>query len=710
MVSLDAFRVRRFTAATLLVLFLSTIFAQQISSADPADKETAKLVAKMIPQFHLNRQEVNDKTSNMLFDQFLKALDPQKLYFLESDIKSMESMRNQLDDQLKEGNIDFAYTTFEKYKQRLAAQVQVAHHWINQDHDFTVDEEIETDGKKLTWAKTQEELNDRWRKRIKYDLLLFKLDGAFGGGDAAATPNPRRKGGVDDADKPKSIEEVRDRLHKRYRNAQLAVDQYSTLEQLEIYLTAFAQCFDPHSTYMSPNSWEDFEIQMKLSLEGIGAALRSDDGYTIVAQIVPGGAAAEDGQLKVKDKIIGVGQEQGEIVDIFEMKLSEVVRMIRGPAGTIVKLQVKPDGGGELKTIALKRKKIELKESEVKGEIIETQDRLGRPGRIGVISLPSFYRDFAGAQGGGEFKSAAVDMAKVLAGFSKANVDAVIVDLRNNGGGALTEAIEVSGHFIDKGPVVQVREPSGYVRSLDDDNSGVLYSGPLVVICNRLSASASEIFAGVIKDYKRGIIVGDTTTHGKGTVQNLMEVSPRQPFRLVKGVDRGKLKLTIQQFYRVNGDSTQNRGVRSDIVLPSLIDHWDLGESFLDNALPFDQIRAARYSEGRMINPELISALQKGSEARIVQSDDFKKLDQAVQRYLERKNRTQFSLNEEKVRAERKQNEEAERETEAVQEALEEPSSGSDGPVLPKNAYNDEVLNIALDYVAALRAQQTVKN
>lgn len=709
MVSFDAFRIRRFTAAMLLVLFLSTIFAQQISSADPADKETAKLVAKMIPQFHLNRQEVNDKVSGMLFDQFLKALDPQKLYFLESDIKSLEAYRTQLDDQLKEGNVDFAYVTFEKYKQRLAAQVQVAHHWINQDHDFTLDEEIETDGKKLAWAKTQEELNDRWRKRIKYDLLLFKLDGSFGDNAAAATPDPR-KGTLDAQDKPKSLEEVRERLHKRYRNAQLAVEQYSTIEQLEIYLTAFTQCFDPHSTYMSPNSWEDFEIQMKLSLEGIGAALRSDDGYTIVAQIVPGGAAAEDGQLKVKDKIIGVGQEQGEIVDIFEMKLSEVVRMIRGPAGTVVRLQVKPDDGGELKTIALKRKKIELKESEVKGEIIDTQDRLGRPGRIGVISLPSFYRDFAGAQGGGEFKSAAVDMAKVLGDFAKQNVDAVIVDLRNNGGGALTEAIEVSGHFIDKGPVVQVREPSGYVRSLDDENSGVLYSGPLVVMCNRLSASASEIFAGVIKDYKRGLIIGDTTTHGKGTVQNLMDVSPRQPFRLVKGGDRGKLKLTIQQFYRVNGDSTQNRGVRSDIVLPSLIDHWDLGESFLDNALPFDQIRAARYSEGRMANPEMISALQKESEARVVRSDDFKKLNLAVQRYLERKNRTQLSLNEAKVLAERKQNEEAEKETEAVQEALEEQASGTEGPVFPKSAYNDEALNIALDYVAALRGQQTVKN
>lgn len=664
------------------MIALITLCVQKLSSADPAERETAKLVSKMIPQFHLSRKTVDDRISSMLLDGFVKDLDPQKLYFLQSDIDSFEKYRTSLDDEILGGNVDFAYLVFDTYKARLAQQIEVAHKWIDAEHDFTVDESLETDGKKRAWAAAQDELDERWRKRIKYDLLQFELDG-------------------EPADK------ARERLHKRYRNIELMANQWSTIDQLEIYLTALTQCFDPHSTYMSPNSWEDFEIQLKLSLDGIGAALRSDDGYTVVAQIVPGGAAHEDGRLKVGDRIIGVGQEDGEIVDIYEMKLSEVVRMIRGPRGTIVRLQVKAKEGSESKTIALTRKKIELKESEVKGEIIDTQDRIGRPGRIGVISLPSFYRDFAGAQGGQEFKSAAIDVARVLSDFANKNLDAVIVDLRNNGGGALTEAIEVSGHFIDRGPVVQIKEPSGYVRALEDEEPGALYTGPLVVLCNRLSASASEIFAGVIKDYHRGIIIGDTTTHGKGTVQNLMDVSPRQPFRFLNTSDRGKLKLTIQQFYRVNGDSTQARGVRSDVVLPSLIDHWDLGESFLDNALPFDQIRPARYSSGRYVSPEIVAALQQNSERRISADEEFQKVSTEIERYLSRKNKTIVPLNEEAARKERAELEQEQEEKEAEEE--ENTALDPNGPIFPDDHYNNEALNIALDYVAALHGNLTVQ-
>lgn len=471
-----------------------------------------------------------------------------------------------------------------------------------------------------------------------------------------------------------------------------------------MYLTALTQSFDPHSTYMSPNTWEDFEIQMKLSLDGIGAALRSDDGYTIVAQVVPGGAAAEDGRIKQGDRIIGVGQEDGDVVDIFEMKLSEVVRMIRGPRGTKVRLQVRPKEGGDMKTITLTRRKIELKESEIKGEVIDAGKRLGRQGKIGVISLPSFYRDFAGAQNGQEFKSAAQDVAKVLSEFSDKDLDVVVIDLRNNGGGALTEAIDVSGHFIDRGPVVQVKDHRGQVKSLNDEESGVLYSGPLVVLCNRLSASASEIFAGVIKDYRRGIVVGDTTTHGKGTVQSLIDVAPRNPLRFLQTADRGKLKLTIQQFYRVNGDSTQSHGVRSDIVLPSLIDHWDLGEAYLDGALPFDKIDPAHYQSGRMVSPEVVSALQKNSEARRTDNDDFQKLEKTIERYLARKDRTRLSLNEEQMRRDREADE---RIKEEKPEADPEPED-EDGPIFKQSYYNDEVLHIALDYVAALNGKLTV--
>lgn len=691
MASFELARIRRFTAAGMLVLGISTFFAQKLSSADPADQETAVLVSKMIPQFHLSRQPIDDSVSAKLLDSFLKDLDPQKLYFLAADIQKFESKRHTLDDEIKQGNVQFAYEVFEVYKERLTRQLEVANHWVEQEHDFSIDEKIETDADKIAWAKTVEELDDRWRRRVKYDLLQFKLNQEDDDGSDSQEDEPTPQ----------------ERLHKRYRNTLLAVNQYDTGDQLERYLTALANTFDPHSSYMSPETWEDFEIQMRLSLDGIGAALRGDDGYTVVASIVPGGAAAEDGRLKVNDKIIGVGQAEGEIVDIYEMKLSDVVRLIRGPRGTVVRLQVKSDDDGKIRIIELTRKKIELKESEVKGEIIETQDRIGRPGRVGVISLPSFYRDFAGASGGvAGFKSAGADVARVLGQFAREQVDVVVIDLRNNGGGALTEAVEISGHFIDRGPVVQVKEPSGYVRVLDDEESGVMYNGPLVVICNRLSASASEIFAGVIKDYRRGIIIGDTTTHGKGTVQNLMDVSPRQMFRLVNPTDRGKLKLTIQQFYRVKGDSTQNRGVRSDIVLPSLIDHWDLGESYLDNALPFDKIRSASFNEVSYVNPQVISALQRNSESRISQNQDFQRVERAIARYLERKERTSLSLNEETVRAERAKDEQASKEDKPLEE--EQDPNNEDGPIFPESYYNDEALHIALDYVAALQGKLTV--
>ncbi len=695
MSSLNLSRIRRFTAAGMLVLGMTTFFAQKLSSADAADGETAVLVSKIIPQFHLSRRAIDDQVSGELLDGFIKDLDPQKLYFLDSDIQEFQKHRTRLDDEIKEGSVAFAYEVFEVYKERLTRQMGIANQWVDAEHDFSIDEHVETDAKKISWATSTDELDDRWRRRVKHDLLQFKLNEE----EAAKDPEANK----DDSDEI----DPKERLHKRYRNTLLSVSQLGTGEQLEMYLTALASVFDPHSSYMSPQSWEDFEIQMRLSLDGIGAALRGDDGYTVVASIVPGGAASDDGRLKVKDKIIGVGQAEGEIVDIYEMKLSEVVRMIRGPRGTVVRLQVKSDEDGKIKILELTRKKIELKESEVKGEIIEGTDRVGRPGRVGIISLPSFYRDFAGASGGvANFKSAGADVAKVLGQFAREQVDVVIVDLRNNGGGALTEAVEISGHFIDRGPVVQVKEPSGYVRVLDDEESGVMYNGPLVVMCNRLSASASEIFAGVIKDYRRGIIIGDTTTHGKGTVQNLMDVAPRQPFRLIKPSDRGKLKLTIQQFYRVEGSSTQNRGVRSDIVLPSLIDHWDLGESFLDNALPFDKIRSAKYSQVSSVNPQVITALQKNSESRVSKDDDFQRVERAVSRYLDRKTRTNLSLNAETVRKEREKDEKASKEDKAEEEEEKDPND--EGPIFPENFYNDEAINIALDYVAALNGKLTV--
>ena len=676
-------RATRMLTLGMLLLVVTTLFAQQFTNAGSNDATTAAAVSDMISKYHISRAKIDDRVSSKLLDNLLKDLDPQKLYFLQADITELGNSRNDLDDQVKEGDVGFAYTTFDLYLNRIEEGIVLAEELIDADHDFGLDESMVVDADELHWAKDPSELRERWRQRIKNQLLTLRLDDT-------------------------EFDKAREQLHKRYRTLQNTYRQTEDFEKLEMYLSALARTFDPHSSYMSPQSLEDFRIVMELQLQGIGAALRSENGYTIVAQIVPGGAVYKDGRMKIGDKIIGVGQEGEEFVDIVEMKLSKVVRLIRGDKGTKVRLRVKTAATGEVETYEMVRQVIELKSAEVKGEIIDTNERTGRGGsRIGVIDIPSFYRDFRGAQQGRDnFKSTARDVLRVLNQFhDSGGVDAIVVDLRQNGGGALDEAVEVSGLFIDQGPVVQVKQQDGKIKEFEDlipDS----YRGPLVLLCNRLSASASEIFAGVIKDYGRGLIVGDTTTHGKGTVQNVMPVG-RQFFRLpiLNRKDLGALKLTINQFYRVNGDSTQNRGVRSDIVLPSMLDHMDLGESFLENALEFDRIRAADYKLAGFVRPEMISTLQNSSQSRIAESTDFQKLQKSIARLVSRKNRSTISLNEELRRKELKEEKRDEREQKQDDAAQ---VDDENAPIFPENYYNDEVLQITLDYLQLLKGFKTV--
>lgn len=681
---------RSVTAVIAAAMLIGTsLFAQQATKPAEAPDETLSLVSQMAQKFHINRPTVDDELSIALLNGFLKDLDPLKLYFNQADVKDFDRFRTLLDDMVRGGNPDFARYVFQRYRDRVTSRMELAHELIDSEHDFTVEESIIIDGDELDWAG-EEEVGDRWRKRIKMELLNARLD--------------------DEDDS-----ETREKLHKKYRMVQRSIDQTDDTDVIEIFLTAMTQVFDPHSTYMSPNTLEDFQIDMKLSLDGIGAALRSDDGYTVVATIIKGGAADADGRLKVEDKIVAVGQTTDEMVDIVEMKLSEVVRLIRGERGTEVFLKVKPADGGESKVYKLIRQKIELEAQAVKGEIIESEEvdeRIGRPAKIGVISIPSFYRDFEGAQGGGdEFKSAVRDVKAVLADFrAEGGIDGLIVDVRNNGGGSLSEAIEISGLFIADGPVVQVREPDRAPRKHYDEDPSVEYSGPLVVLTNRLSASASEIFAGVIKDYRRGVIIGDTTTHGKGTVQNVMPVAKRSIFNFA--APRGALKLTIQQFYRVNGDSTQNRGVESDIKLPSLLDHIDTGESFLDNALPFHQIRPASYDATPYINGPGLERLSERSRDRVGKSEDFAKVQKRISQYLEVKSRKEVSLNEDVRRTEIASEEAAKAEQEELETVLGEgeKEDEKEETVFPENFYNDEILEITVDYLTLLRNATTVQN
>ena len=510
-------------------------------------------------------------------------------------------------------------------------------------------------------------------------------------------------------------DEARKRLHVRYNRSRNFLEQTEPHEILEQYLSSMTHCLDPHSSYMSPQTLQDFQIQMAQHLEGIGARLRFDvdSGYTIVEEVIEGGAAAADGRLKKGDRITGVDPDGPRgpepLVDVVEMKLTKVVDYIRGPSNTEVLLRVRTldDETEEITVVdyVLTRQQVEIPDQSVEGKIIETGTWFdGRKEKIGVLNIPSFYRDFSGASAGGLFKSTSRDVRRVLKRFNRENVDAVIVDLRWNGGGALQEAVEVSGLFIPRGPVVQVREPGNSVRVLEDEDPQVQWRKPMIVVCNRLSASASEIFAGAIRDYRRGIIVGDRTTHGKGTVQNVMPVTS------LFGTQHGALKLTISKFYRVNGDSTQNRGVTSDVVLPSLLNHRDIGEDSLDNALAFDRIQRAGYVPySSYLTDAMKDELAARSSRRVSESTDFDRVRQAIARYEERKNRKTISLNLETLKEEE---EEIRREEEEQEEIIQKSSGYSDDEdddIFKDDFYNRELVRITLDYLDLRDELRTVR-
>lgn len=667
-------------SAGLVATALAYVSHADDSRVTKSDGETARLVADMVSLRHISHPQINDDIASRLLNRYVEVWDPQKLYFLQSDIDQFRASSSILDDQILAGDVTFASTVFERYKLRMLEREPLIDQLVDLEHDFTVDESMVLDPDDLDWAKSVEELTERWRKRIKFDLLILKMDDT-------------------------EVADAKDRLHKRYQRNRTLLDQTEGHEVLELYLSSMTHCLDPHSSYMSPQTLEDFQIQMRLQLQGIGARLKYDDGYTVVEEVIKGGAAAADGNLVKGDKIIGVdpdGPGSEVLVDVVEMKLSKVVEKIRGPKGTKVMLQVKKEAGG-VENYTMTRQTVKLTEQEVKGKIINSGDWInGRQARIGVLNIPSFYRDFSAANQGGDFKSTSRDVKKVLAQFREQGVDALIVDLRWNGGGALSEAIEVSGLFIPKGPVVQVREPNNAVTPYMDEDPDMYWRKPMVVVCNRLSASASEIFAGAIKDYRRGIVVGDKTTHGKGTVQNVMNVSSRMA---LFGPDRGALKLTISKFYRVNGDSTQNKGVVSDIILPSILNERDIGEDSLDNALAFDRIQRSDYLPfNDYVNDGLMARLSQESANRVKNERDFQKVNSNIERYTARKNRKTISLNEVVLRREE---EELEREREEEEETIKKASGNDDEKdIFADNFYNRELLNITLDYTSELNGQR----
>lgn len=677
-------------AATVLIAALFTgLGTRPAGSAEadlegprPQDRSIARVVSTMVSREHLIRtkQPLDDKISQRALEQFIKALDNRKLYFLASDIAEFEQSKDKLDDAAAKGDISFAYKVYNRFLERIDQRVEKVDELLKEDFDFTQDEFLSTDWDKIPFATSEAELKDRWRKLLKYDILVLKTD-----------KEDKRK------------EDPKARLSRRYHSFAKRMHQTDADELLEIFLTSVTMSFDPHTTYMSPSSLDNFRIMMSLNLDGIGAQLKMEDGYTIIDKIVPGGAADKQKELKVGDRVVSVGQgAEGEMVDVVDMKLNDVVKLIRGRAGSVVRLGVTPEAGGELKTVKIVRAKIELKDSEARGVIFEEGKKPdGSPYKVGVIDLPSFYMDMEAARAGGDFKSTTADVKKILDDFNNKSVDVLILDLRKNGGGSLTEAINLTGLFIDDGPVVQVKDPDGQVQHYDDLERGQAWNKPLVVLTSKFSASASEILAGAIQDYRRGVVVGDSSTHGKGTVQSLLDLGP-QMFRIANPPNYGALKLTMQQFYRPSGDSTQKRGVLADVVLPSLTDHiTDISESDLDYAVDFDKVPAAEFNKYDQVGPNVLTELKTLSQQRTSASSEFAKLAKDIQRYIEQKTKKQIPLNEEKFLARR-----AELDSEKEEEKTFENQEKANDEIVKRDFYFNEALAVTLDYVRLLNKEK----
>ncbi|NLX55328.1 MAG: carboxy terminal-processing peptidase [Planctomycetaceae bacterium] len=691
-------RVRRVSLA--MILAMSALMGlsvwqycwAEITPPTALERRVTQMVTTLMKGQHLSRRPLNDEISQRGFKLFLEGLDPLKVYFYQSDIDEFKQFEKQLDDLLLENNTSFANLVFQRFLQRVDERVAVIDELLQQEFDLTRDEEMITDPDLLQYPRTEAEARERWRQRIEYDLLVLKTSKS----DKDKTKEPQSPAEAEQA--------AREKLSKRYHNFARRMKQFDNDELLEMYLSAITSSYDPHTTYMSPSSLENFRIALQLNLEGIGAQLQDQDGKTIVARVVPGGAADKQGKLKKDDQIISVGEgAAGEMVDVVGMKLNDVVKLVRGTAGTIVRLGVIPAGSNESVTYEITRAKIDLEEEAAHGEVFEVGIKAdGSPMKLGVLDLPSFYQDMQAAQDGSRnFRSATADVRRILEDFKTQGVDAVVLDLRRNGGGSLVEAVDMTGLFIDEGPVVQVKGFNNRVEVHSDETPGTAWDGPLVVVTSKLSASASEILAGAIQDYQRGLVVGDEATHGKGTVQSLRYLGeiiggPYPP-------NLGALKITVQQFFRPSGESTQKRGVLSDIVLPSITNYMDIGESDLDYAIEFHKVPKTDFPPVQLVTTDLINRLRTESEQRVSQSEDFAKLLKRIELYRQRKERKTVTLNEQKFLEEGKESD-AEREE---RERLEEELTGDHK--IKRDFYLDEVLMITRDYVNALTQNTLAK-
>ncbi|MBS0378786.1 MAG: carboxy terminal-processing peptidase [Proteobacteria bacterium] len=568
-----------------------------IAPTDP-QRATARKVGRILEEAHYSHATLDDKMSEVIYERYLESLDGQRSYFLQSDINDFNAYRFLFDDMIRTGDIDPAFLIFARFQQRNRERIEYAISLLATEPDFTVNESFEFDRSKAPWVSDPAQLNELWRKRVKNDAVSLMLTG-------------------------KQWPEVSDILRKRYERVLKRVDQVSGEDVFENLMNAYARAFDPHSSYFSPRSSEEYRIQMSLNYEGIGASLQIIDDYVTIMNVLEGGPAAVAGTLTINDRIVGVAQgKDGAFQDVIGWRLDDVVQLIRGKAGTVVRLQILGAGaapGSAEKVLEFTRNQVTL-EAQAAHKDVKTVARNGRTYKIGVITVPGFYRDVQAENSGDKnYRSTTRDVARLLQELKGENIDGLVLDLRNDGGGYLPEATELTGLFIDHGPVVQVKDTSGRLEVLDDPETKAAYDGPLAVLVDRLSASASEIFAGAIQDYHRGLILGQTT-FGKGTVQSLMPLD-RQGAKPTNG----QLTVTIGKFYRITGESTQHRGVAPDVPLASAIDTKEIGESALESALPWDRIAGVPFKASAFAGQAPPAAVLANEEDLRAQHDpDYK--------------------------------------------------------------------------------------
>ncbi|MFC4313097.1 carboxy terminal-processing peptidase [Steroidobacter flavus] len=677
------------TAQAPVAKAVATANPQELSPTE-RQRRVSKLVSNVIERSHYRQSPINDPVSSLVLDRFIEQLDGGRSYFLASDIAEFERYRYQLDDAVVNGQLEPVFAIFNRFQQRNKERVKYAVDLLKTEPDFTVDESFEFDRAKAPWAKTPEELNDIWRRRVKNDAVSLMLT-------------------------EKTWPETKDILQKRYERVVKRTEQVTSDDIFEVFMNAFAHVFDPHSSYFSPRNSEEYRIQMSLSYEGIGASLQLVDDYVTVLNVLPGGPAAINGTLGANDRIIAVGEgKSGKMVDVIGWRLDDVVQIIRGKVGTTVRLNILPAGaapGSPEKVLELQRNKVSLDAQAAQKEV-HTIKRGDREMKVGVINVPSFYQDFeAKSSGAKDYRSTTRDVQKLLTELKAEKMDALIMDLRGNGGGHLTEATALSGLFIPAGPIVQLRETGGRVEVLDDPEPNTAWDGPMIVLVDRYSASASEIFAAAIQDYGRGIIVGQQT-YGKGSVQNLY---PLDRYALGPDPGFGQLTVTIGKYYRVTGESTQHRGVQPDISMPTAISPEEVGESTRESALPWDRIRPAEFSKEGQLTPA-IAALEQTHEQRIATDPDYRSLLADLDSFEKIRTQKKLSLNLKTRVAEREQLEQ-----ERLGRENERRKSRGQPPVAkladltgqePPDAVLDETLEIAADlsgmsnlYLSRLKAQ-----